>query len=59
MGVVIPHKKRNCNNCREDTFCNECDKLLIQNKGFSADPNEVKRQTANEIGQILPRCKEK
>ena len=32
MGVVIPHKMRNCNKCTEDILCDGCDKLVDQNK---------------------------
>ena len=42
-GVVIPHKMRNCNKCTKDTLCDGCDKLVNQNKKFSAKLNELKR----------------
>ena len=28
MGVVIPHKMRNCNTYRKDTLCDGCEKLV-------------------------------
>ena len=54
MGVVIPHKMRNCSKCTKDLLCDGCDKLVNQTKKFSANLNEVKRQTPNEIGHKLP-----
>ena len=42
MGVVIPHKMRNCTNCKENILCDDCDKLVNQNKEFSANLNELK-----------------
>ena len=55
--VVIPHKKRNCNECTKDIYCDGCDKLVTQNKEFSANPNELGRQTLNEFRQMLPSYK--
>ena len=55
MGVVIPHKVRNCNKFSEDTLCEGCDKLTNQNKEFSANLNELKKQPANEFGHMLPK----
>ena len=54
-GVVIPHKMRNCNKCTKDTLCDDCDKLVNQNKEFSANLNEVKRQPPNDFGHMLPK----
>ena len=34
MGVVVPHKLRNCNKCTKDLLCDGCDKLLNQRKKF-------------------------
>ena len=31
MGVVIPHKMRNCIKCRKHILCHGCDKLVNQN----------------------------
>ena len=55
QGVVIPHKMRNCNNCTKDILCDDCDKLVNQNKEFSANLNEVKRQPPNDFGHMLPK----
>ena len=54
MGVVIRHKMRDCNKCRKDVLCIECDKIVNQNKEFSANLNELKRQAPDENGYILP-----
>ena len=55
MGVVIPHKMRNCNNCMNDILCDDCDKLVNQNKEFSANLNELKREKPNDQGYMLPK----
>ena len=56
MGVVIPHKMRNCNKCAKDILCGDCDILVNQNKELSANLNELKRQPPNEYGHMLPKC---
>ena len=53
MGVVIPHKIRNCNECIKDILCERCDKLVNQTK--AANVNELKRQPPNEFGHMLPK----
>ena len=55
MGVVIPHKIRICNKCAKDILCDACDKLVNQNKEFSANLNELKRQAPNVFGHMLPK----
>ena len=45
---------RNYNNCTKDIICNGCEKLVNQNKEFSANLNEIKRQPPNEFGHMLP-----
>ena len=54
-GVVIPHKIRICNNCTKDVLCEDCDKLVNQNKEVSANLNELKRETINDFGHMLPK----
>ena len=54
-GVVIPHKLRNCNKCTKDILCDDCDKLVNQNKDFSANLNELKREKPNDLGHMLPK----
>ena len=55
MGVVIPHIMRNCNKCTNDILCDDCDKLVNQNKKFSANLNELKREKPNDLGHMLPK----
>ena len=55
MGAVIPHKIRNCNKCSKDVLCDDCDKLVSQNKEFSANLNELKRERPNDFGHMLPK----
>ena len=55
QGVVIPHKMRNCNICTKDLLCDGCDKLVNQNKIFSANLNEIKRLSPIEFGHMLPK----
>ena len=55
MGVVIPHKVRNCNKCTKDILCDDCDKLVSRNKDFSANLKESKREKRNEHGHMLPK----
>ena len=73
MRVVIPHKMRNCTDCKEDILCDECDELVNQRKEFSANLNEMKReklltemvicflsiQQLNHICYLLNGCKSK
>ena len=42
QGVEFPHKMRNCNKCTKYILCDDCDKLVNQNKEFSANPDELK-----------------
>ena len=56
MCVVIPHKFRNCNNCVKVILCDGCDKLVNQNKEFSAIMNELKREPPNELSRMLLKC---
>ena len=42
QGVVIPHKIKNCVDCKKDVRCDNCDKLVIQRKEFSANLNKLK-----------------
>ena len=55
MGVVIPHKLKNCNNCDKDILCDDCDNLVNQNKEFYTKLNELKRQAHNEFCRMLPK----
>ena len=46
---------RNCNECAKDLLCDGCDNLVNQNKEFSANLHELKRQSPNEFGHMLPK----
>ena len=52
-GVVIPHRMRNCIDCKKDNLCESCDKLLNQKKEFSASVNELKRVKPHVFGHML------
>ena len=43
---------RNCNKCTKDIFCDDCDKLVNQKK-FSANLNELKREPPNRFGHMV------
>ena len=55
MGVVIPHKMKKCTECKKDILCDRCDEIVNQRKGFAAKLYELKRETPNEFGHILPK----
>ena len=55
QGVVIPHKMKNCNKCTKVILCDDCDKLVHQNKEVSANLNELKREKPNDFGNMLPK----
>ena len=55
QGVVIPYKSRKCNKCSKDQLCDDFDKLVNQNKEFSANLNELKREKPNDHGYMLPK----
>ena len=43
QGFIIPHKMRNCTDCKIDSLGDRCDKLVNQRKEFSTNINEMKR----------------
>ena len=55
QGVVIPHKMKNCTECKNYSLCDSCDKLVNQKKEFSANLNEIKREKPNDFGHMLPK----
>ena len=55
LSDVSAHKRRKCNNCTKDILCDDCDKLVNQNKEFSASLNELKREKPNDFGHMLPK----
>ena len=55
QGVVIPHRMRNCSDCKNDILCDNCDNLVNKRKEFSANLNELKREKPNDCGHMLPK----
>ena len=55
QGVIIPHKMRNCSNCKDGSLCDRCDNLVNKKKEFSANLNELKREKPNDQGHMLPK----
>ena len=49
MGVVIPNKMRNCTDCKKDILSENCDKLVNQKKELSANLNQLKRESPNNL----------
>ena len=45
-GVLIPHKMKKCSDCKNDSLCDRCDKLVNQKKKFSANLNELSKKSA-------------
>ena len=46
---------RNCHYCKKHILCDICDELVNQNKEFSANFNELKREKPNVFGHMLPK----
>ena len=46
---------RICNECTKDILCDDCDKLVNENKEFSANLNGMKIQPPNDFGHMLPK----
>ena len=55
QGVVIPHERKKCGECKKYILCDNCVKLVNQRTQFSANLNEMKRQPPNEFGHMLPK----
>ena len=53
QGVVIPHKMKNCSDCKKDILSESCDNLVNQKREFSANLIELKREAPNEFGYML------
>ena len=51
QGVVIPHKMKNCVDCKKNMLCDICDKLVNQKKEFTANLNELKREKPNDFSR--------
>ena len=55
QGVVIPHKTKNCSDCKKDVLCEIFDTLVNQKKEFSANLNELKRETSDKFDHMVPK----
>ena len=55
QGVIIPHKMRNCSDCRKDMLCESCDNLVNQKTKISATLNELNRETTDDFARMLPK----
>ena len=44
---------KNCSDCTKNILCDNCDELVNQNREFSANLNELKREPPNEFGHML------
>ena len=53
-GVIIPKRKRFCNECSIGKTCDKCNYIINENKEFEAILNELKRHPPNEFGYMLP-----
>ena len=46
---------RYCSECKKDSLCDGCDKLVNQKKYFSANLNDLEREKPNDFGLMLPK----
>ena len=53
-GIVIPTKKRQCNECQDGILYTTCNVQITENKKFEANLNLLKRHPPNELGHMLP-----
>ena len=53
-GIVIPTKKRQCNECKNEILCTKCSLLINENKEFEANLNLLKTDVPNRFGHMLP-----
>ena len=53
-GVIIPAKKRLCNECTDQLTCNNCDNQSNVNKEVEVDINLIKREAPNHFGHMFP-----
>ena len=52
--IIIPTKKRFCNECNDKKMCYKCCIQINENKEFKANLNLLKRKAPNEFGYMLP-----
>ena len=53
-GIIIPKRRRFCNECTDKKMCNNCNIQINENKEFEPNLNELKRNAPNEFGHMLP-----
>ena len=56
-GVVIPAKKRLCNECYDKIGCDRCFNQVSENKEIETNLNLIKRQAPNQFGHMIPYSK--
>ena len=44
-----------CTDCKNDSLCDRCDKLVNQKKEYSANLNELNRGKPNNFAYMLPK----
>ena len=54
QGIVNAHKMGYCTDCKKDILCESCANLVNQ-KQFSANLKELKREKPNDLGHMLPK----
>ena len=52
-GIIIPTKKRFCNECNDKKMRGKCNFQINENKEFEAILNEIERHPLNEFGHML------
>ena len=53
-GIVIPTKKRQCNECKNGKLCTTCNNQIKENKEFEANLSLLKGHPPSELGHMLP-----
>ena len=53
-GEAIPRKLRYGSECSKDVSCDRCDKFVNQKEEFAANHDELKTQSPNQCGHMLP-----
>ena len=54
IGVVIPAKKRFCNECSKEKFCDRCNNGVNENKEFETSIDLLRRHAPYQFGDMLP-----
>ena len=55
QGFVIPYKMETCCECKKNILSDNCDQPINRKKDFSVNLNELKRESTNEFGHMLPK----